>query len=365
MRLTSLILAIFCLIFTWSSSVCMGEEAEKEEDIEFAIGVNVGSKTYFWEPSAWTKIVWLDTAGFSGYNIDLSAEYNKTPFFIYKYERPFSGVTSQEKMLDENRRSASGIERYSWGVLFKSIVEFLKPENTIIKNIASARVVSFHETYSGNLSANKSFIYVVSGSQVQPLPDGSILFYGGEEVEAGASLAFKTQFRDTEITFAWPSDDEERRFDYRLGYFESEWYKPSAFNANWFTVEEDLPVLFESVYRSKGVMAGVETIDHRHSGLNGNFSVRYGLENSISSVVSQFQENTSAPLHGSVFIDVWYNWYPMEDNKKAYITFGASYDRRLWATKIDPIVSSEFPFFFYNGAVDADTIFKLYGMMGF
>jgi hypothetical protein len=70
-------------------------------------------------------------------------------------------------------------------------------------------------------------------------------------------------------------------------------------------------------------------------------------------------------MHAQFYLNVWYRCRFDVDATSFDATVGASYDRRLWTTKFDPVFDDRYPLFLgARGLVEADTIFKVYVRVG-
>ena len=295
----------------------------------------------------------------AAWDFNATAMWRGAPFLFLRHERPFDNTPRQAAMLEVNKSQVSGIERFSIGVAFSALAELFEVQNTWAKALLSARVITSRETFFSDAAAVEPFLFVALDTPVESLDGGIVRFHGAPLVMPGEMVSFESHFSDMEITAALPPLWEGQWFDIRLGYFEAQWSKLSEWDKSWRTVEDDYQVLFESKLSTQGAMLELETPDRSAPGFGGDLRVRYGFRNQISDVVGV--RPGEALLHGSVYADLWYHWKRGDGDGKGWaVTLGAIYDRRLWASRIEPIVKAEWPIFFYGGWVESDLMFKFY-----
>jgi hypothetical protein len=112
-----------------------------------------------------------------------------------------------------------------------------------------------------------------------------------------------------------------------------------------------------SKFKIQGVSIGFETLDPGSPGWNLDWSLKFGLDGSVSNA---FDYGDADVDFLGVGIDTWYNFYFGKDkNRGLVLTFGLSLDRRRIVVD-DEINGSTMRIF-----KDEEDLYKVYGNLSY
>jgi len=324
----------------------------------FNLDISAGYHQAFWTPSFGQKIMEVETEGLKSYNIGIGTSYFKNNLLFFQYERPFDTNPEQQSIIERNANANPGMEKLSFGLSPSLLIKIYDIKNPFFKMLLSTRYVNSKEIFFGKAKAKKGFAYVSKDTTVTENSDATVTFSSLDRFQEGETLSFNTEFKDTSITMALPAELISG-IDFRFGYYKVEWFRPSDYDKTWFTVADNLQVIYDTKYESKGGELSIESKDITSPGFNFIFNARWGLSNNVGNVVAKdFKlDNDKDLLYASGILNLWYNWYLKGEIKNGvYATFGGSISRRVFTTEYS----------LFSGGVGArEDIGRVYARIGY
>jgi hypothetical protein len=323
----------------------------------FHLGFHGGFQQSAWRPGLRRDIITYDTEGLQSFELGSRFYYMKKQIFTFDYERPVRATEKQNSILKKNKTQNPGLEKFNILFSLKALSENFS--NVFMKTLLSAELSSSLEMYYGTAKGEKNFAYVNRDATVTKNPNDTVTFSNLERIRKGDSVSFSTEFRDTSLTFAWPWNKEvwpwngsEPTYEIRLGVYSVDWQKPSDHDRAFYTVVDDLLIVYDTTFQSKGGQFTLYATHPRGPGFKYYFNLRWGFFNEVKNVV---QEIYDKPLYyGSFLLNVWYNWYPVGGDD-FYLTLGHVVSRRAFTYEMS----------LFSGGIDRDDLLKIYARIGY
>jgi len=229
------------------------------------------------------------------------------------YEAPFNASDSfQREMLSVNEGGAEGLEKYTFGIRPDAIVFSIKPawkESGLLKTLLSTEFKYSRSLFYGKASVSEPCFYLDSAVTVDW--DNRIIS-GGRQLAAGDAIAFRTEFRDLEISMPFY---RHKGHEFRVGYFNRVWERPSDNNQSWSisTYSGTYPIIYDTTYKSRGFLFAFKSAEASSAGLNTDLSVQFGSKNEIKQALPlnlpEYEKLTAITYSAGL----WYNWYARSD----------------------------------------------------
>jgi len=252
---------------------------------------------------------------------------------------------------------------------------FITPENEVLEEFVD---VTFHDA-----EVEACFVdyeEIRGEREAVYIPMSAFLNYntrvvgGTVPLTKGNVTSFRTELVDNEVSLAIarlggtrksgePGSAGKPSHEVRLGYYRSEWERPS--DANFFTVG-GLPTVLEAEYRTSGYFLSVETIDSGRPGLNLDLSMRWGTKNSMKTAVDweRFFGKKVEVNSVAVGLGLWYNHYFGErGDTGAYLSLGGNWLYR--AVNVDVITETQTNVSAASAVNDTDTVYRLFAVVGY
>ena len=191
-----------------------------------------------------------------------------------------------------------------------------------------------------------------------------MIITGAQNISTGETIAFKTEFIENEISlllFSMDTAQTEKhgskivknkivRQDVRLGYFSSEWNRPSHGTNDTLN---GLPIISENTYKVQGAFVAFNTQDPGSPGLNLDWSLKYGFNGEVDNAF--YYKNADVRYLG-VGLNTWYNLYFGKDRYNGLLcTFGFLLDRKRIVLDADTSDGSS-----ARVLEDEDDLYKIY-----
>jgi hypothetical protein len=237
----------------------------------------------------------------------------------------------------------------------------------LLKLLLTTKYRYSRELFIGEIEAKEDLRYIGNDAIIQD--DGTVIS-GDILINKGELYNFKSLFIDHEITVDFlggGGKNIENLFwkdrEYRIGYFESTWRRPSMYNAsqdNYNDLTLNNNDFYDTIYRAKGVIFLFSTLNRAKEGFNWEAFLKRSLSAEIKNAYGKkFLKNVEYVDYTSSSVKIWYNHYFEVNNSFEYlITIGGSYDFRHFELKEDENSGNSVD-------LDRDSIFRLHGSFGF
>lgn len=337
-----------------SSSFLLAEDNKNKADVEdgvvnvitdgaqgkidksrFSGNIELGSTFAYWQPGLDDeKVVAFDTEGLKAFSISGNLVYSEKSFFSFGYERPFNKTDNQDEIFKTNTSQESGLEKFTGGITLDPFAEYFFPNNNFLKKLFSIKFKYTKELYFGEVTALTDFAYVSKDAYVDHI---NMIITGGQNISAGETIAFRTEFIENEISLQLFSMDTLQTTKYgkktvkkktvqqdlRLGYFSYEWTRPSHGTNDTLN---GIPIVSENTYKVQGAFVAFNTQDPGSPGWNLDWSLKYGFNGEVDNAF--YYKNADVGYLG-VGLNTWYNLYFGEDRYNGLLcTFGFLLDRK-------------------------------------
>jgi hypothetical protein len=252
----------------------------------------------------------------------------------YRYsEWGYDSTPSQGELFERNVSQDSALKEIQLGFLFEWVTALTSADSSWAVAVSRLRYIHTEQTFFGEAVAQEPFAYARLGIDIIEDAPGSVWFADLEDIDEGESLAFRTEFVDDELSVLWPMELWNIPFNLRAGWYKSKWLRPSDIDRNWRLVEDDKRIMYETVFRSSGLVLGIEPAGRDVPGPNLRLTGHWGFDDDISNRVNRDYEIEEGKelQYASGVIDWWFNWVP---NDRVLLTLGASWDRRVFGTEI-------------------------------
>lgn len=305
--------------------------------------IEAGGQSLFWAPSSNAEPKYKNflgesitlpasisykTEGLQSYYAHTTFGFDGEDIASLSYEAPFQKSTKQDDMLQQSSSQRGGIEGFTGILGLNPLLRLIMPEtmqNKLVSGILSIQVLYSHRLFYGKATAENAFIYVPPGT---PVDIARKIIYGGTIMQAGDTLSFTTNFTEFETSwhlYTWRNTDNELR----MGYFESNWAKPSQATPR-FVVRDGLvtyPVICDTEFTSTGLSLRIQSKDETAEGLKFNTAFLLGLNNKLELIIPS---TNSTSNYTNFQLEGWYNYYIGEDKQGILITLGALFDTKQW-----------------------------------
>lgn len=369
---------VVCCI--WSIMFCTQNAVAEELSKTTIFGtVGLGYQANYWQPyetdDEKSAVVEYDAEGLKSARLFGNLGFVENPALFFLYEFPVPPSDEQKEMLEANKTKESGLEKFTGGIRMDPIVERFVPDNTLLKRalrkVLSVRFKYTRELYMGEGKSLRDAYYVPMDAK---LNYDTHIIEGIARINQGDTLAFKAEFEDYEISipllttrkFQFNTKDKFGigRHDVRIGYYESLWKRisdtESAVSIN------NLPVIYEAEYRSRGLMFGLETVDRSVPGFNLELAFRMGYDDKLKTAYDWQKafggaEGVDSVEVNSAMIDLglWYNLLiPFKNQQNLLITAGGSWHKR--AMNVDLVTENEDNVTKNRAIHDVDYLTKFY-----
>ena len=228
------------------------------ENLSFDL--EAGYKRLIWTPGFRRDILAFETENLQSYSASALFAYKKIPFFIFDHERPVAGTAAQQELIEDEKGRRSGLKKSVFEVDLAPVARIVQPERFLAKLLFSTRVSHTREVYVGETKAVAPFAYVAEGAEIIVVSPGYVLIESAKmkDVSLGESVAFMTEFKDTEVSVGSPSSVYGVPLELRAGYFALKWTRPSDHDRSWHTADDRL-ILYETRFRSQGALKSLES----------------------------------------------------------------------------------------------------------
>lgn len=342
-----IILPVVCIC---SSVPVFAQEEEKKSELttnvlgnsafvstNFSVNLRSGYNQMLWHPGFRRDVLGFKTEGLQSWEAGFQIQYKAIPVLFYRNEGPFKNTETQNELFERNVNSPTALKEIQIGVFFASIPAFRKSESWFVQGIGKLRYIHTERTFFGDVIAYTPFAYAPSNIEITR--DGKYVdFKDISIINAGDTVSFQTKFKDDEVSVLVPAKYKKDEFNVRAGYFASSWDRPSDLDRTW-RLAEDMMVIYETQFRSKGLVLGVEPVSRDIPGFNLALTGHWGFYCRVKNRVNRdFQIDPDKDLlYAGGVIDMWFNWYPYGEKQNDFlVTVGAQWDRRIFATEISP-----------------------------
>lgn len=287
--------------------------------------------------------------------LDYSFRYKGHSLFRVGYEAPYNLDTSkQTELLTSQQEQRHGFEQFKMGVeVLRFLTSQLNSDNYLVNLVGSIRATYTKERFFGGLTAGREFLFVRRDAPVTPGPGGTFFIPAShsQNVSANANVSFKTVFDDYEATFSLlPNNDPgydsskcnlDCNVDFRVGYYYSEWRRPSTSDL-FVRLSDGAPVVFESSFKTQGLVIWIGPIDREKEGIKLDLGVKVGVSNEIDHAIrglSQTLLPSQSLNYYAVNGGIWHNWVKVIPGKswcetrlcELRATLGGYGDYRGWS----------------------------------
>lgn len=285
----------------------------------------------------------------------------------YSQEGPFESSENQDEIYRTNVTQTAGIEKIVGEIDIYGILKLLKISNHL--SFLGLRYTYTEELFFGTGTVLSPLAYMAKGSEIVYDPENDRSFIlGATPLKPDDDISFKTTFVDQEYSI--PLFQYSRgafRKTVRAGIYQSVWEKPSNnskdININvidWFEMEyvTNLPVVFDSGYKTMGIVLGVEDNSPHLPGFHSSYKVRYGLQNEME-LASGIDEayNVERVSAYSLLYDGWYRIAFGSGRSSANMTLGFCLDYRSFGKTYERTETVK--------TADRDILLKVYTSFAF
>jgi len=300
----------------------------------FSYDMNTGVDLTFWKPGFdEDRVVKFSIEGMKTYHVGANFVYGGKSMLVLRYERPIHGTDSREDIFKANTEEKSGLEKFTGGVKLDPLAYLLFPDNTLLKKILSVEYRFSRERFFAEVTAQKDLAFIPKNAVVD---DVKRTITGNRFVSTGEKLDFRTEFINQEIslplislnmkkTIKYNGRVEKVSFfqeDFRVGYFNFQWSRPSHGTGNTFVGK---PIICDTTFKAQGYFLGFETQDPDSPGLNLDWLVRIGLDGEVDNA---FQYKKTDVSFVGMSINTWYNHYFSSRSEGFAATLGFLFDWR-------------------------------------
>jgi len=331
------LLFLFCFILI-SGQVLSGKI--------FNGNINVNYDYAEWQPlerNKENKLISFETEGLNCYRIQ--GRLNLWRFELLKFNYVGSLVFSehQKEILESKIDEEFGIEKYTFGISLEPFINYIIPENKILKTIFSLRFRYRRELYFGTAKTYDELYFIPFNSSYNYQTNSYDEYQHFLENE---EISFKTYLNNYSIYI--------NLYGFTIGYYESQWAKPADFYRKY--IGDEILCIFETKYNVNGIIFGVETsgsdsykdmrlcIDIDFLFPVNNASMK-NADGNLEDLLDEYE-----PLYEEVNIILEYS---MSFYKKIMLNLGGEYNRRRWKSYIDDSADD-----FY--VLDTDTIYRCF-----
>ena len=346
-----------CLLFR---PLCAASEDKRDSPKYLAL--EAGSQVSYWNPGLKTdrSLVQYRAEGLASYKAQTVLSYGEA-ILALSYEAPFRATSQQKEMLLAHKSQVANLERYTLRLNARPFLlecfPFLK-EHYLSRALLSAEFYHSEAVFYGNAQVLAPFMFLPSGARVDWQKR---TVAGAQKMEAGTSLAFRTQFVENEITVSlW----DFTQYSFRMGYYNLAWQRPSDNDSNYAISDgrSVYPILFETTYETSGFVVFIKNKNPAEPGWNGEFSYWGGLHNRIVTALGQPQEDNRTVHFDGFRLGIWYNWDWAEKSSRGfYLGLGANGEWRNWSIETknnNPALPS-------STTYDFERLFGICGRMGY
>ncbi len=312
--------------------------------------VSVGYNLNWWEP--WMSLIddipalKVTTEGLSAFDVHTNFVYQRTSFLRFDYQFPLNNSPDQKEILSLEKYEVKKLKHFTGGIsLYPFLKNILKSDKFfhryILKPVFSFQYKFSQSLFVGRTEALRDFVYIPLTAYYDTVDK---IFYGVDFVEAGKRMSFKCLIKEEEMSIALlkfnfgflygigsTSSYKIVPHFFRIGWFNRSWERPSDSGGGLFVFSDNTPVVHEAKYNSTGIFMSGETVDPGAEGINMDFALKLGQNNSIESVAVDFYEEViSNSLHywwGGLDIDLWWNYYfAIMKRYNFFVSFGCCFE---------------------------------------
>ncbi len=302
------------------------------------------------DPKSSTDIISYQTEGLSYYDVSVNLGYSGTSIFSYSKLASFTETENQQELLATNKSAESGVDGYTMGFSLEAIVKKLGIRNSIVNTALTYRFEMTDTAFFGVATAEQDIYYYTNSEY-------------GDLINEGKTISFKTTFKEQRHTVASKYLMKRTAKDayLRMGLYKSEWTKPTSFGNR---SSDGKPAIEMAEYSTTGITLVYTNYEgSKVDGLNFDFTLDYGLDNTFKSFNSDASANLGEEeslAYGAVKIDSSYKWVPIK-SKYSTLSFiiGASMDFKQWSIADGDDDSDN------NVKLDAETLYALYSSVEF
>lgn len=328
---------------------------EKWNDGKIYLDFEGSASQSFWSPGLGEEdpnnsesIIKYKTEGLGYYNLKLDIGYDAHSIFTYKKLSSFVQSENQQELLKSNGEKESGIDGYTVGISPEALVSVLDLDkgailSKIVNTVLSYRFEMTDTAFFGAAIAQDDIVY-----------QGDL--DTNTSISQGDSVNFKTTFKEQRHTVSSRHIMKPDKGFARIGVYSSEWSKPTSLG-NYTTGGDPLIELAE--YTSKGITLVYSNYQGtKLEGLNFEFGVDYGLDNSFTTVKSNpedtLTENESL-AYSAMKADISYKYIALDTKyQRLSLIIGATYDNKSWSISDADSDAA-------NVKLDEDTLSSIYG----
>jgi len=287
------------------------------------------------------KLISFNIEGLNSYRIQSRFNLWRSELLRLNYVGSFVFSDHQKEILESKIDEEFGIEKYTLGISLEPFINHIIPENKILKMLLSVRFKYRRELYFGTAKTTDELYFIPFNSSYNYQTHSYNKY---QHFLANQEISFKTYLNNYSIYI--------NLFGFTIGYYKSQWAKPSDFYRKY--IGNEIPYIFETKYNVNGIILGVET-----SGSGGYKGTRLCIDldflfpinkASIKNADGDLEDllDECEPVYEEFNVTVSYsiNFY-----KKIMLNFGGEYNRRRWKSYIDD--SADDPYL-----IDKDSIYR-------
>jgi len=302
------------------------------------------------DPKSSKDIIDYETEGLSYYDVSFNLGYSGTSIFSYTKLASFTKTENQEELLATNKSAESGVDGYTMGFSLEAIVKKLGIHNSLVNTALTYRFEMTDTSFFGVATAQQDLYYYINSDS-------------GIAIAEGETISFKTTFKEQRHTVAskYLMKRRGKNAYMRMGVYKSEWTKPTSFGNR---SKDGHPAIEMAEYSTTGLTLVYTNYEgSKVDGLNFDFTLDYGFDNTFKSFNSDASENLDEDeslTYGAVKIDTSYKWVPIKSKYQtlAFI-IGASMDFKQWSISDGDDNSDN------DVKLDAETLYAVYSSISY
>jgi len=290
------------------------------------------------------RLISYNTEGLNSYRIESILDMNRFELFKFYYVGSFISSNHQKEILESKIDEEFGIEKYTFGISLEPFINYIIPENKILKTIFSLRFRYRRELYLGTAKTYDELYFVPFNSSYNYQTNSYDEY---QHFLADEEISFKTYLNNYSIYI--------NLYGFTIGYYESTWAKPYDLYRKY--LDDDIPYIFETRYYAKGVILGIETKGYggyKGTKMSLEFDFLFPINNAsmknadgnLENVLEQYDpvyEEVNAKFSYSINLN----------NESLMLNIGGEYNRRRWKSYLDDSSGD-----FY--VIDKDIIYRGY-----
>ncbi len=332
------------------------EPITKKSNTSFFKNFN-GNITFNYDYAEWQplerqindRLISYNTEGLNSYRIESILDMNRFELLKFYYVGSFISSNHQKEILESKIDEEFGIEKYTFGISLEPFINYIIPNNRILKTLLSVRFRYRRELYFGTAKTYDELYFVPFNSSYNYQTNSYDKY---QHFLADEEISFKTYLNNYSIYI--------NLYGFTIGYYESTWSKPYDLYRKY--LDDDIPHIFETRYNVKGVILGVET-----KGYGGYKGTKMSIEfdflfpiNNASMINTDGDLNYLFDQYDPVYeeINAKFSYSISLYNESLMLNIGGEYNRRRWKSYIDDYADD-----FY--LIDKDTIYRGFVGLGY